>query len=176
MKYLTAPYLSLMNAFKDHSDDVISQYENQKHYSRIALMQEYRTLRLDGGRQTGKTEAASMFAKDWIEDGGQVIVLADSESYAKNTGDRIIRKFPGLNTRSAFKNQIFTQSIRTYLSDSCSKRYHGVALKNTLIIIEEPCAKMPEIYKFYKAFEDHLMVNTITGGCKLPLFFVMGIQ
>lgn len=174
MKYLTAPYLTLMNAFKDHSEVALSKQNYSQ--NRITNMQEYCTLRLDAGRQTGKTEAVSLFCKDWIESGGSVIILADTEHYAKLTKDRIIHKFPGIQHASNFRNTIFTQSIRTYLSDSCVVRYRGISLQKTLIIIDEPCSKMPEMYKFYKAFEDNLMVNTVSGGCKLPLFFVMGIQ
>lgn len=173
MKYLTAPYLTLMNAFKDHSEDVLSKQPYPK--SRIANMQEHCTLRLDGGRQTGKTEAVSMFARDWIQDGGHVICLADTLSYAKCTADKIGQKL-GLKARHDLRGKVFTQSIRSFLSDSMIVTYRGYSLSKILIIIDEPCSRMPEIYKFYKSFEDNLAINTLYGGSKLPLFFVIGIQ
>lgn len=173
MKYLTAPYLTLMNAFKDHSEDVLSKQTYKQ--DRIANMQEHCTLRIDGGRQTGKTEAVSMFARDWIEDGGQVICLADTVSFAKCTADRIMNKH-GAKLRHDIRGKVFTQSIRSFLSDSMMVTYRGYSFSKILIIIDEPCSRMPEIYKFYKAFEDNLAINTLYGGSKLPLFFVIGIQ
>lgn len=176
MKYLTAPYLTLMNAFKAHSEDVLSKQKYEQ--DRIANMQEYCTLRLDAGRQTGKTEAVALFASDWLEDGGQVIVLADTQVYARTTAIRIETKYSPLRhgDEIKFRNNIFSQSIRSFLSDSGDVRYRGRTLSKILVIIDEPCSKMPEIYKFYKAFEDNIKVNTRTSGAPLPLFFVMGIQ
>ena len=171
MKYLTAPYLTLMHAFYAHADDVLS---NQKYEpSRISNMQEYCTLRLDAGRQTGKTEAASLFAADWIEEGGSVICLAYNSSYAKSTADRIKIKCYHRNIEIG-PNQLFSNAMRSFLSDSGGNAYRGLKLKRVLVIIDEPCSKMPEIYKFYKAYEDHVSLTVRDG--KYPLFFVMGIQ
>ncbi|BAQ22774.1 hypothetical protein AU156_gp124 [Edwardsiella phage PEi20] len=173
MKYLTAPYLTLMHAFHAHADDVLS---NQKYeQDRIANMQEYCTLRLDAGRQTGKTEAVALFAADWIDEGGTVICLAYNSSYAKATEDRIrikcMHKYVKINPL-----QIFSHSMRSFLSDSGDRPYRGTSLSRVLVIIDEPCSKMPEIYKFYKAYEDNVKLATRTSGAKYPLFFVMGIQ
>lgn len=129
-------------------------------------MQDYCTLRIDGGRQTGKTEAVSMFAREWLNSGGQVIILSINQSYANTTRARI-----GIN------KDVFCWTIRGFLSDSCADRYRGLSLPKPLIIIDEPCFKMPEIYKFYKAFDDHFSVcNSKSEGSQLPIFFVLGTQ
>lgn len=178
MKYLTAPYLTLMNAFKDRSEAVLSDKTGFiSQYSRTNILAEYRTLRIDGGRQSGKTEAAALFAADWIQAGGHVICLADSERYAYDTARRISKKCKELlSPLEASHNNISTQSIRAFLSDSYDNQYRGVSMKDILIVIDEPCRKMPDIYKFYAAFENNLYINTISSGKKLPLFIVLGMQ
>ncbi|CCI88692.1 phage protein [Yersinia phage phiR1-RT] len=178
MKYLTAPYLTLMNAFNIRSEAVLSKETGFiSQYSRINILAEYRTLRIDGGRQSGKTEAVALFASDWIQDGGHVICLADSEKYAYDTVFRIRKKCDGLlNLPKDYRNNISTQSIRAFLSDSYDNQYRGVSMKKILIIIDEPCRKMPDIFKFYNAFENKLYINTVSSGKKLPLFIVLGMQ
>lgn len=174
MKFLTGPYLALMNAFVDRSKDVLR--DKTEFYNRISLMQEYCTLRLDGGRQSGKTEALGMFARDWIEDGGEIIVLTDTIGFAEITRSRILSKFDHSITGINPKDKIYMQSIRKFLSSTCRDRFRGHSLSKVLVIIDEPCHRMPEIYKFYKAYEEYISICTATSGLQLPLFFVLGVQ
>lgn len=174
MKFLTGPYLALMNAFVDRSKDVLSKQKYEQ--NRIANMQEYCTLRLDGGRQSGKTEALSLFARDWIEEGGEIIVLADTIGFAEMSRSRILSKFSHSISGINPKDKIYMQSIRKFLSSSCRDRFRGHSLSKVLVIIDEPCYRMPEIYKFYKAYEEYISICTATSGAKLPLFFVLGVQ
>lgn len=173
MKYLTAPYLALMQAFSDHAlerlDDPDLQYLNK-----ISLMQEYGTLRLDGGRQTGKTEAVARFAADWLAEGKSVIVIANTYSYAKETCDRIKRRHSALENIDVQNGVLIADSVRSFL-DSRHDKFRGVSLKRTLIIIEEPI-RVPEMFKFYASWKDLAPCYVSSSETKLPLFFVMGMQ
>lgn len=179
MKYLTAPYLTLMHAFHTRADSCLEQYKDQPQYSLHALMQEYCTLRIDGGRQSGKTEAVSQFADEWISNGGDVVVLAEKVTYANDTKDRIIGKhFRQLSPRysaTELRSRIITASMRDFLSDDCNK-FRGRSLSRILFIIEEPI-RIPELYKFYdKWYTDIRLCHISSGREDLPFFFVMGIQ
>lgn len=173
MKYLTPIYLTLMHAFKDRA---LACFNNPDHRGMhpISMIQEVGTLRIDGGRQSGKTEAAAQFAADWLARGDSVIVMAVNSSYAKETADRINRRWKSLEYIDKTKGVLLTDTIRKFLSDN-KDQYRGIALQRTLIIIEEPM-KIPEMYKFYEAWQS-MHLNYISGGeAPLPLFFVMGIQ
>ena len=61
MKSLFAPYLSLMHAFKIRADDCI-EILKESHYTPVDILREYATLKIDGGRQSGKTKAVAEFA------------------------------------------------------------------------------------------------------------------
>lgn len=177
MKYLTAPYLTLMHAFHAHADSCLE--EQREGTSLHALMQEYCTLRIDGGRQSGKTEAASQFADEWIANGGDVVVLAEKVSYANITKDKIISKhFRQLSPRYSaieLRSRIITASMRDFLSDDCNK-FRGRSLSRILFIIEEPI-RLPELYKFYdKWYTDIRWCHQSSAREVLPFFFVMGIQ
>lgn len=179
MKYLTAPYLTLMHAFHTHADSCLEEYKNQRGHSLHALMQEYCTLRIDGGRQSGKTEAVSQFADEWITNGGDVVVLAEKVTYANATKDRIIGKhFRQLSPRYSaieLRSRIITCSIRDFLSDDCNK-FRGRSLSRILFIIEEPI-RLPELYKFYdKWYTDIRICHVSSARDVLPFFFIMGIQ
>ena len=176
MKYLTAPYLTLMHAFKNHADNRLD-HPNTTHYHPTALMQEYCTLRLDGGRQTGKTEAVAQFADEWLEDGGTIIVLGKTYAIANDTKDRIIRehtrKYNPAKSAQELKREIITSPIRQFLSDSEIK-FRGQTLQRILFIIDEPM-HVPEMHKFYSAYHETIRYCN-RPGTKLPLFFVIGIQ
>ena len=95
--FLTGPYLSLMNAFTHHSDVRVEEICNSGFYVPDSphLFKEYCTLRLDGGRQSGKSTAVTNFAANWLYDGGTVIVLSNTSAYAKISAGRISRRvFP----------------------------------------------------------------------------------
>lgn len=172
MKYLTSQYLSLMHAFKDHAISRLDNLDNQWQYP-IAMLQEYGTLRLDGGRQTGKTEAVAQFAADWLSEGNSVIVIANKCEYADATCSRIKRRWKSLENIDKEKGVLMHDSVRSFLSDGKAK-YRGLSLKRTLFIVEEPI-RIPEMYKFYEAWDD-LKVCYTTSKPGLPLFFVLGIQ
>lgn len=173
MKYLTAPYLALMQAFSDRAlerlDDPDLQFLNK-----ISLMQEYGTLRLDGGRQTGKTEAVARFAADWLAEGKSVIVIANKYTYADETCKRIKRRHAALENVNIQNGVLIADTVRSFL-DSRGDKFRGVSLKRTLVIIEEPI-RVPEMYKFYSAWKDLAPCYLSSNETKLPLFFVMGMQ
>ncbi|BBC78182.1 hypothetical protein KNT65_gp134 [Escherichia phage EcS1] len=173
MKYLTPIYLTLMHAFNNRADDCLED-KNNKGLHPISLLQEYCTLRIDGGRQSGKTEAVSRFAAEWLADGKSVIVLANKSPYARKTRDRIMRRWMALENIDKVKGVLVDDTIRNFLSDN-KDRYRGLSLQRTLIIIEEPI-RIPEMYKFYEAWESMRVNYTSQGEVPLPLFFVMGIQ
>lgn len=172
MKYLTAPYLTLMHAFKDRAFERLDS-PDYAYLHPISRLQEYGTLRIDGGRQTGKTEAASQFAAEWLANGDSVVVIANQSSYSRETADRIERRWESLENYDKEKGVLINDTVRSFLGGSHNK-FRGISLKRTLFIIEEPI-RIPEMYKFYKAWED-LHINYISFKPPLPLFFVMGIQ
>lgn len=171
MKYLTAQYLSLMHAFTDHAISRLDNPENSWQYP-IAMLQEYGTLRLDGGRQTGKTEAVSQFAADWLSEGNSVVVIANKSEYARDTCDRIKRRWKVLESLDKENGVLMHDTVRSFLSGK--DKFRGISLKRTLFIIEEPI-RIPEMYKFYEAWDD-LSACYSANKPKLPLFFVLGIQ
>lgn len=173
MKYLTPLYLSLMHAFKDHAFKRLDALENSCMYP-ISMMQEYGTLRIDGGRQSGKTEAAARFAAEWLAEGNSVIVMGVNSSIARDTRDRIMRRWAALDNNDKIKGVLIDDTIRSFLGETWNK-YRGISLQRTLIIIEEPM-RIPEMYKFYAAYEDLTNRNLCQVPKPLPLFFVMGIQ
>lgn len=178
MKYLTAPYLTLMHSFRIRADRCLDEY-SEPGFSQHALMQEYTTLRIDGGRQSGKTEAAAQFADEWIAEGNEVVVLAEKVEYAERTKKRILNKH-SMQLRPRYsstelRSRIITCSIRDFLSNNCNK-FRGRSLSRILFIIEEPI-RIPEMYKFYdKWYVDIRLCHRTSNNVKLPLFFVMGIQ
>ncbi|WPK28792.1 hypothetical protein [Escherichia phage vB_EcoM_EP32a] len=53
--FLTGPYLSLMNAFTHHSDARVEEICKNGYVPPFEeVLKQYCTLRLDGGRQSGK--------------------------------------------------------------------------------------------------------------------------
>lgn len=172
MKYLTAPYLTLMYAFKDHATSRLDNPDNTWMHQ-ISMLQEYGTLRLDGGRQTGKTEAVSRFAAEWLAEGNSVVVIANKSEYSRDTANRIQRRWSDLEDIDKDKGVLIYDTVRSFLSDDHNK-FRGISLKRTLFIIEEPI-RIPEMYKFYEAWEN-LRVCYSVNKPGLPLFFVLGIQ
>ncbi|AHY25091.1 hypothetical protein AVV36_gp129 [Pectobacterium bacteriophage PM2] len=181
MSYLTAPYLTLMNAFKHHSYECLDRNKGQNIYP-TDLIRDFCTLRIDGGRQTGKTEAVSYFASEWIQSGGSVVVLANTASYANKTRDKIVKRHldqmcPKF-TRHELNRDIITCSIRSFLSDSCNN-FRGRSLNRILFIIDEPI-NCPEINKFYVKWLKDITICHTSKNTNLeefiPLFFVLGMQ
>lgn len=172
---LTYNYLALMHAFRNHADYVLEQYANNKYLSSIGLMQEYCTLRIDGGRQTGKTESAVEFCKDWLAEGNDVIILSTKLASSIDTVSKIKRRYNDLRRIDKESGRkIIPMTIRDYLSGSDKLR--GISLNRVLIVIDEPM-KIPEMYKFYYEYERQVRLCRIVSDNKeFPLFFVMGIQ
>ena len=177
MKYLTAPYLTLMHAFKAHADLMLEKYK--PYASPIELLGEYSTLRLDGGRQSGKTEAVVQFCVEWMEDGGSVYVISSSQQNSNATRHRISKAWNNrINFRSFdedyFKRNVLTDTVRAFLSDGGSKA-RGRTLNRILYIIDEPM-NVPSLHKFYEAHYKGPFYATCNQTDKLPLFFVIGMQ
>jgi hypothetical protein len=175
MKYLTPVYLTMMYAFKDRALERLDG-ETWDYLSPISKMQEFGTLRIDGGRQTGKTSAAAEFASRWRDEGGDVIVLSTNSSQSLELVDLIKRKCT--TNRCLNRNHqgfVIGDTIRSFLADDGFNKYRGLRINRALIIIEEPM-KVPEMSKFYKAYQDLVERYMCQLNTPLPLFFVIGIQ
>lgn len=182
MKSLFAPYLSLMHSFKIRADDCI-EILKESHYTPIDILREYATLKIDGGRQSGKTKAIAEFAADWLHDGGTVWIISTHQRNSEETARRIRSCYEKelihqANPEEA-KRMIIMDTIRSFLSNGGSKA-RGRTLNRILYIIEEPM-KLPEMEKFYEAhfkgpFYACITQAHATGKEALPLFFVIGMQ
>lgn len=174
MKYLTPVYLTMMHAFADHA---LKRLDSSKwnFNSQIICMQEFGTLRIDGGRQTGKSTALADFASSWRDSGNDVIVLSNKSSQSRQLVDLIKRKST-INNDIDRNHQgfIIGDTIRSFLSDGFNK-YRGIRITRALIIIDEPM-KVPDMSKFYQAYQDLIQKYMCKPDTPLPLFFVMGIQ
>lgn len=176
MQYLTYPYLTLMHAFKDRALERLDKNnEYYKFLKPIDLVSEYGTLRLDGGRQTGKSEAAALFAADWLHDGNDVIVISTKATQSRELKERIEHKVKGIQRiDSNLRGFCVHDTIKSFLNEEFDK-YRGLSLTRLLVIIDEPM-KMPDIKKFYESYF-YLVNHCFCQGDKpLPLFFVMGMQ
>lgn len=167
-----------MHAFKDAADRRLNDEEYRRTYDPIGLMHEYGTLRIDGGRQTGKTEAIAQFATDWLLEGGSVIILSTRYTQSKETADIIkhtyksSRSIDKLDDRD-LSNNIIPMAMRCFLSDT--DRFRGIRLNRCLFIIEEPM-KVPDMNKFYQSYMENTRWSVINNTSELPLFFVIGMQ
>lgn len=178
MKYLTPIYLTLMHAFKDAANRRLNNEDYQRIYDPIGLMHEFGTLRIDGGRQTGKTEAAVQFANDWLLEGGSVIILSTRYTQSNETVERIKRMHNSsysINklTDIDIRHNLIPMTMRSFLSDT--DKFRGRSLGRCLIVIEEPM-KVPELDKFYQAYMENVRWSVISNTNELPLFFVIGMQ
>lgn len=173
---LTPIYLTLMHAFRQHADYVLERDSNRG-LDEISMMQEYCTLRLDAGRQTGKSESVAEFCKDWLSEGNSVIVISEKLSQSLEISKRIDIAYNNVLRIQKSPAKIIATTKRKFLSDS---EFRGMSLKRPLIIIDEPM-RIPEMYKYYEAYKDNVKSCTLSSGAKdkikdLPLFFVIGIQ
>ena len=178
MKYLTPVYLTLMHAFKDAADSCLNNEDYRKNYDIIGLMHEYGTLRIDGGRRTGKTRAVAQFANDWLLEGSSVIILSTRYTQSVVTRDEIISEHANCRSISrldskGIRDNVFVMTIRDFLSDS--NRFRGINLNRCLIIIDEPM-KVPDMNKFYSSYIKSVRLSVMHNTDKLPLFFVIGMQ
>lgn len=178
MKYLTPVYLTLMHAFRDAADSRLNDDEYRRIYDPIGLMKEYGTLRIDGGRQTGKTEAVAQFAKDWLLEGGSVIILSTRYTQSNETADvikRVYKSSRSINKSDDYdlNHNVIPMAIRSFLSDT--SRFRGIRLNRCLFVIEEPM-KVPDMNKFYSAYMENTRWSVMANTDKLPLFFVIGMQ
>lgn len=176
MQYLTYPYLTLMHAFKDRAFERLDPHNDYwKCLTPMSRVSEFGTLRLDGGRQTGKSEAAALFAADWLHDGNDVIVISTNAAQSRELKERIERKAKGIQRiDSNLRGFCVHDTIRSFLDEDFNK-YRGLSLTRALIIIDEPM-KMPDVKKFYESYF-YLVNHCLCQGDKpLPLFFVMGMQ
>lgn len=83
-----------MNAFTHHSDARVEEICKNDYIPPFEdLLKQYCTLRLDGGRQSGKSTAVTNFAANWLYDGGTVIVLSNTSAYAKISASHIKKNF-----------------------------------------------------------------------------------
>lgn len=171
---LTYSYLDLMHSFRNHADYVLEKYKDNKYLSSIGLMQEYCTLRIDGGRQTGKTEAVAEFCKDWLSEGNDVIIISPKLASSIDTATKIKRRYDEVRRiDKELGRKIIPMTIRDYLSSS--NKLRGISLNRVLIVIDEPM-RIPEMHKFYSEYSQNVNLCITDVSKKLPLFFVMGIQ
>ncbi|UIS66102.1 hypothetical protein [Escherichia phage PSD2001] len=178
--FLTGPYLSLMNAFTHHSDARIEELCKTDCYipPMEVLLKEYCTLRMDGGRQSGKSTAVTDFAYNWLYNGGTVIVLSNTSAYARVSYNSIKNDFIRFNDED-IRHRLFHDSLRSFIGNEGSK-FRGLALSRVLYIIDEPI-KAPDMDKIYDA---HIKVvqHCCRASCEetnettRPLFFVIGMQ
>ena len=177
--FLTGPYLSLMNAFTHHSDARVEEICNSGFYVPDSphLFKEYCTLRLDGGRQSGKSIAVTNFAANWLYDGGTVIVLSNTSSYAKISADHIKKEFSRYSSDD-IRFRLFTDSVRSFVGNRGSK-FRGLTLSRILYIIDEP-VKSPDMDKIYDIHIETVQYcynsKCCIGGITRPQFFVIGMQ
>lgn len=72
-----------------------------------------------------------------------------------------------------FPAKVLATTKRKFLS---GEEFRGQSLQRPLIIIDEPI-RIPEMYRYYKAYEDNVQICTLSSGItEYPLFFVIGIQ
>lgn len=177
MKSLFAPYLSLMHAFKARADERI-EHLKESHYTGIDLLREYGTLKLDGGRQSGKTKAIAEFASDWIADGGCVWILGPFTRNAEDTAKKIRSTFNSYHGEIT-SNNLIVDTGRSFIGNDGHKA-RGRTLNRILYIIEEPMTS-PDMMKYYEThfkgpFYACVTQAHATGEEMMPLFFVIGMQ
>jgi hypothetical protein len=175
MKYLTPVYLTMMYAFTDRALERLDG-PDWDYISPVGKMQEFGTLRIDGGRQTGKSTAVADFASRWRDAGNDVIVLSTNSSQSRELVDLIKRKCTTNHCLNRnHQGFIIGDTIRSFLSDDGFTKYRGLSITRLLIIIDEPM-KVPDMSKFYNAYQDLVNRYMCQGNKPLPLFFVIGIQ
>ncbi|WCZ66434.1 hypothetical protein [Yersinia phage MHG19] len=170
--FLTSNYLSLMNAFKHHSDARVDKLPSIYPKHSTSLLAEYCTLRLDGGRQSGKSVATTHFAADWLMDGGTVIVLSDKSSYARITADRIKKRMKEFGYSD--NHLLISNSVRSYVGNE-AHFLRGRSLTRILYIIDEPMKV--DMGKIYEVHQKTVWPSMLGQGVdKQSLFFVIGMQ
>lgn len=177
MKYLTAPYLTLMHAFKAHADLMLEKYK--PYGSPVELLAEYGTLRLDGGRQSGKTEATVQFCIEWLENGGCVYIISPRMQNSDCLKRRLDREWhnrisPRPGDEDCMRYNVITDTMRAFISDGGTKA-RGRTLNRILYIIDEPM-NVPSLHKFYEAHFKGPFYACCQQTDKPPLFFVIGMQ
>lgn len=178
MKFLTPIYLTLMHAFAERAIERLDS-DQYTWYEPASRMQEFGTLRLDGGRQTGKTSALAQFAADWVSNGNDVIVMSSSSHRSReicNIIKRVYKTQPHLpHLQAPVPGFVVYDTVRSFLDEDNFHKYRGLSVTRLLIIIEEPM-RLPAMDKFYEAYQ--VMINKFMcqGNKPLPLFFVIGMQ
>lgn len=159
-----------MHAFRQHADYVL---DRDRGLDEIAMMQEYCTLRLDAGRQTGKSEAVAEFCKDWMSEGNSVIIVSQNMAQSLEISKRIKLAYNSVLRMQKFPAKVLATTKRKFLSNiEC----RGMSLQRPLIIIDEPM-RIPEMYRYYESYKDNWKFCSVaSGNSDLPLFFVIGIQ
>ncbi|WDS61659.1 hypothetical protein [Cronobacter phage vB_Cdu_VP8] len=182
MKKLTHLYSALMHAHKDRVLSIEDEIEKSKfHYlTPVQMYQEYCTLRLDGGRQSGKTTASVEFAHDWILNGGHLILIGHKMQYNREFIERLhrcceYRSSFHMPDRSEMNRQIHQfAGIRTFLGDN--DRFRGLRIGRPLVLIDEPMDRLPDIRKIYEKYHESVYLSTGWKNYCLPIFMVIGCQ
>lgn len=172
MKFLTPLYLALMHAFSDRAQEIVDKV-SPEHSSR--MMQEYSTLRLDGGRQSGKTAAVVQFAADWLHKGNDVVFIGKTSSASAQFKSMVSKHFKSglyLNYDSNVLNRIVLTSQRVFLSQQGIDVFRGRSLHRTLFIVDEPIKV--DMTKYYNQYGEGAFYACYRGG--IPMWFVIGMQ
>lgn len=174
MKFLTPIYLTLMHAFADRAEQQLERL-SKMNISRPYFNMEYRTLRLDAGRQSGKSSALLQFEADWLCSGGHVIHISwnsDSAKLAKEQCKELLKRNYMFDPQQEIKKYHTVASIRQFLSDGWTDKFRGTTMEKVLVVVDEPLDRMPAISKLYEKYETSLRFCSRTP----PLFFIIGCQ
>lgn len=174
-KYLTPLYLAMMHAFADTARAA----EESPYLSLPQVIEEYRTLRLDGGRQTGKTQAIVQFCSEWIADGNSVLVVGRKLSAAKEVKERIERWYKATSYRSidgydpdVIKHNVDITWLRDFMNP-LNNRCRGKSFPSQMLVVFDEVIDFP---KYHEAAEVYCKTYRISNHMRNdPLFFVIGM-
>lgn len=172
MKMLTPLYLALMHAFSDRAQEIVGKFGPE---NSARIMQEYSTLRLDGGRQSGKTTAVVQFVADWLHKGNDVVFIGKNSNVSIRFKSMVAKYFKSglyVDYDANIWNRIVLTSQRVFLSKQGINAFRGRSLNKTLFIVDEPIKV--DMTKYYEQYGEGAFYSCYRGG--IPMWFVIGIQ
>lgn len=173
---LTSLYLHSMISFYNHVKD-LSGTPPATYLDPFERYASYFTCRLDFGRQTGKTTAASQMVVELLEKDCYVVYLTHNYQMAREAKERIThqaKRYQGV--RNVNTNNVYYGAVRNWLSyNRHDKHWRGRSFDRVVFIIDEPLAPV-DMAKIHANYRDSILddVSVITN--KDPLFYVIGMQ